>query len=394
MAKNSEMRVDRWVNERLSALTAGDQCQPNLARGLVRLREQKARAGRKRNWVLVAVTAAACLFVLPAPRAVAPRLWRHFFSDSTVVVPLPGAESASSDFRESGAKAARTEIDQQGILAAGKKARFDAPLWPNLDFMHPVARIDVRGTAARDEVAFMPVELAPPSSRSFELVPTSYETYLVDEDFPKTIESADKVLMFGEEVGVGTRLLAVSARVQAFSQLPANPSPSADQLTKERDAALLGVKLLEAFPKPANQSMSDEDFAKQKKPSIAFFYSAAAAASMQLKDNAGAVEFLKAALVNKPDDAVSAYNLGLAYLGLNPPRELDGFWALARAIDMKISQSDEVRDYLKSRILAYEEPGCGDQVDAQLNELLQLAANSSERPPTYTIPSQACTGVR
>jgi hypothetical protein len=37
--------------------------------------------------------------------------------------------------------------------------------------------------------------------------------------------------------------------------------------------------------------------------------------------------------------------------------------------------------------LAYEQPGCDSQVDAQLSELLQLAANSPDRPATYTIPS-------
>ena len=54
---------------------------------------------------------------------------------------------------------------------------------------------------------------------------------------------------------------------------------------------------------------------------------------------------------------------------------------------MKVPDDAKVKDYLRSRILAYEQPGCDNQVDPQLNELLQLAANSPDRPSTYTIPS-------
>ncbi len=95
----------------------------------------------------------------------------------------------------------------------------------------------------------------------------------------------------------------------------------------------------------------------------------------------------KAALANKPDDAVSAYRLGLAYLAMNPPQALDGFWALARAVNLKVPDSDKVKDYLRAKVLAYEQPGCDNQVDAQVGEMLQLAANSPERPATYMIPS-------
>ena len=72
---------------------------------------------------------------------------------------------------------------------------------------------------------------------------------------------------------------------------------------------------------------------------------------------------------------------------MNPPQALDGFWALARAVNLKVPDSDKVKDYLRAKVLAYEQPGCDTQVDAQLSEMLQLAANSPDRPATYTIPS-------
>ena len=212
------------------------------------------------------------------------------------------------------------------------------------------------------------------------------QTYFQMKNYPKTIESADKLVAMGDKADAGVVLQALQTRVQAFSALTPPPT-DADQLTKERDAALQGAKLLEAFPKPAAAKMSDDDFAKQKKPGIAFFDSSAGAAALQMKDYPGAVAAFKAALAANPNDAVSAYRLGLAYLAMNPPQALDGFWALARAVNLKVPDSDKVKDYLRAKVLAYEQPGCDAQVDAQLSEMLQLAANSPDRPATYTIPT-------
>jgi tetratricopeptide (TPR) repeat protein len=229
-----------------------------------------------------------------------------------------------------------------------------------------------------------------PNSTLLQYVNQLYvQSYFQTKNYPKTIEAADKLVAMGDKVDPAVVLQALQTRVQAFSAMQFNPSaPDAnDQLTKERDAALQGAKLLDAFPKPAAAKMSDEDFAKQKKPGIAFFNSSAGAAALQLKDYPGAINAFKAALASKPDDSVSAYRLGLAYLAMNPPQTLDGFWALARAVNLKVPDSDKVKDYLKAKLLAYEQPGCDNQVDAQLNELLQLAANSPDRPSTYMIPS-------
>jgi tetratricopeptide (TPR) repeat protein len=229
-----------------------------------------------------------------------------------------------------------------------------------------------------------------PNSTLMQYVDQLYvQTYFAMKNYPKTIESADKLVALGNKVDPAVVLGALQTRVQAFSAMNLNPTaPDAtEQLTKERDAALEGAKMLDAFPKPANQKMSDDDFAKQKKPGIAFFDSAAGSSALQLKDYPGAVSAFKAALTNKPDDAVSAYRLGLAYLAMNPPQALDGFWSLARAVDLKVPDAEKVKDYLRAKVLAYEQPGCDMQVDSQVSEMLQLAANSPDRPATYTLPS-------
>jgi len=117
------------------------------------------------------------------------------------------------------------------------------------------------------------------------------------------------------------------------------------------------------------------------------FYYTAGSASYTLKDYASAIKYFKAALAINPTDSLTNYRLGLSYLQSTPPQSLDGFWYLARAIDQKMNDAAKVQDYLRKQILVYEQPGCDSTVDAQLNELLQLAANSSDRPTTYTIPS-------
>jgi len=212
-----------------------------------------------------------------------------------------------------------------------------------------------------------------------------YQTYNQTKDYPKTVEYADKLVAMGDKVGADVRLGALQTRVQVF---PALGTKDAEQITKERDAALEGAKLLDSFPKPANATMSDDDFKKQKMPGLAFFFGGAGTADLQLKDYAAAVQAFKNVLANNPTDGAAAYRLGLSYLGMNPPQSLDGFWAIARAIDLKVSDADKIKTYLQQQLLAYEQPGCDSQATDQLNELLQLAQNSPDRPATWTIPSQ------
>lgn len=213
-------------------------------------------------------------------------------------------------------------------------------------------------------------------------------TYNELKDYPKVMETADKINAMGDKVDAGVRLQAIQTRVQVF---PYAFNPKAadahDQLTKERDAALQGADLLKNYPKPAGSTLSDADFAAQKKPGIAFFFAAAGFADLQLKDYPAAVAAFKPSLENNPSDAVTNYRLGLAYLNMTPPQSLDGFWALARAVNLKVPDADKIKDYLRKAIYNYEQPGCDSSVDQQLNELLTLAGTSGDRPATYTIPS-------
>jgi len=220
-----------------------------------------------------------------------------------------------------------------------------------------------------------------------------YQTYFQQKNYPKTIEYADKLIAM-DSVDLSVRLQASLARVQAF---PAAFDPKAanasDQLTKQRDAALNGAKLLQQLPKPAPAAgaapMTDEQFNEGKKPALAVFNSAAGQADLQLKDYPAAITAFKTTLGFTPTDAGTEYQMGLAYLAMTPPQSMDGFWALARAIQMKVQSSDKVKDYLRAKILAYEQPTCENLVDAQVSELMQLSASSADLPASYSIPSSA-----
>ena len=211
--------------------------------------------------------------------------------------------------------------------------------------------------------------------------------YAQSKDYAKAIACTDRVLALGDKADVTTQLQAVQLRIQAFSAASATTPPDTAALTKERDAAATAVQLLPKLAKPAN--VTDEQFDQQKKAIAAFFNSGVAAADFQMKDYAGAIAAYKVVLANTPSDAVAEYRIGLAYMAMNPPQTLDGMWAVARAIDLKIADADKVKEYLRKTIVNYEQPTCDSLVDGQLNEMLQLAANSPDRPATYTIPAAA-----
>lgn len=212
-----------------------------------------------------------------------------------------------------------------------------------------------------------------------------YTAYFKLKNYQKAVEYADKLITLPpDKADLAVRVSAIQARIQLFPL--AYPHPTNDDLTKEREVAQTGVKifpnLLHLTPPPVTQD--------QLNASLAYLQEAIGSTDMLLKEFPGAIDAYKAALTTNPKDPqtpVSYYNLGVAYLSTAPPQYLDGFWALARSINLKVTHSDKVTEYLRSRVLQYEQPGCDSQVDAQMNELLQLAQNSPDRPASYTIPS-------
>jgi len=230
----------------------------------------------------------------------------------------------------------------------------------------------------------------PNSALLVYIYPLYYNAYSQLKNWPKVIENADKLLALGDKVEPPIRYQAYYARAFSYSNMPAGPDVQA-QAPKACEAAKAGLKTLNELKKPDN--MSEEDFNKQKQqPAILFNYTLAQC-SMAQKDYQTAIDSYKAVLEKNPDDAVTSYKIGQAYMAMNPPQQMDAFWYFAKAASAKNAnqtQATQVKSYLRKLIANYQGGNvCDTLIDAELNELLQLAGTSATRPDSYKLPGTA-----
>jgi len=230
----------------------------------------------------------------------------------------------------------------------------------------------------------------PNSALLVYIYPLYYNAYSQLKNWSKVIEFADKLLALGDKVEPPIRYQAYYARAFAYSNMPAGPDVQA-QAPKACEAAKAGLKTLSELKKPDN--MSEEDFNKQKQqPAILFNYTLAQCSMIQ-KDYQTAIDSYKAVLEKNPDDAITSYKIGQAYMAMNPPQQMDAFWYFAKAASAKNAnqtQATQVKTYLRKLIANYQGGNvCDNLVDAELNELLQLASTSAERPASYKLISTA-----
>ena len=226
--------------------------------------------------------------------------------------------------------------------------------------------------------------------------PIYSQAYGQQKNYTKVIEYADKTAGLSG-IDAGAKFNAYYTHVAAYSAIITDPALvkgiGADPaLAKSAmEAASAALKTLTDVKKPDNST--DDAWAKQALQFKVFLNGVAAQAATVAKDCAGAVASYKAVLAMNPDDAVSSYRLGLAYMCMNPPQQMDAFWSIARAVTSKgatQAQSAKVKDYLRKLIANYQGGTvCDSLTDAELNELLQLASSSAERPGSYSIPSAA-----
>ncbi|MBI1750858.1 MAG: hypothetical protein HY234_05620 [Acidobacteria bacterium] len=217
-------------------------------------------------------------------------------------------------------------------------------------------------------------------------------TYMELKNYPSTMQAADKLLALGESVDTLqdlelARIVMYTTRATAFFlAFNQRQITTKEQLEQGRDAAAAGIKFLDAWKKP--EKLTDEQFAQEVKRLRILFNTDGGIAALQLKDYKAAVDFFRASLVVNAADPVNSYRLGLAYLQQDPPQSMDGFWAVARSIALKMQGEAQIRNYLKNQLNRYQQPTCDALLDAQLNELITLAGGSADRPAGYSIPSR------
>ncbi len=227
--------------------------------------------------------------------------------------------------------------------------------------------------------------------------PLYYQAYSVQKNYAKMIETADKLAALGDKVDALTRFNACYSHATAYYAMVSDPSagPNASKdaaLAKAAQAAVAcALKNFQDVKKP--DGVTDDAWAKQKTVSLLTLNGIAAQAAMNAKDCSAAVGSYKAALAQNPDDFTFNYRLGQAYLCTNPPQQMDAFWAIGHAVTSKgatQAQAAKVKDYLRKLIVNYQGGTvCDSLTDAELNELLQLAGSSAERPASYSLPSAA-----
>ena len=223
--------------------------------------------------------------------------------------------------------------------------------------------------------------------------PLYYNAYFVQKNYPRVIEYADKTVALGDKVDATAKYNAYYAHAAAYNAIvsdPANKAALQDAaLAKAAQAAAdSGLKALDAIKKP--DGVTDDAFNAQKKTLQIYLYGIAAAAAMVQKDYPDAIIDYKADLALKPDDAIIEYKLGQAELATTPPQTLDGFWAIARAAGSKTAtaqQATSLKTYLRKLLANYQQAACDTLTDAELSELMTLAAASADRPDSYKLPS-------
>ncbi len=212
-----------------------------------------------------------------------------------------------------------------------------------------------------------------------------YLTYSQLQNHPKVIEYADKLLATGN-LDTASKLEALVARAQSFYLAYSNQQMNDDAAVRRaRDAASQGLQVLDQWSKP--EQMTQQQYEQQRRSLRILMNTIAGMTELHLKNYAAAVPYLRAALEIDANDALNHYRLGLAYLQQQPPRYLDGFWQLARAIALKPPNEAQLRNYLRNQMLVYQRTTCEELLDQQMNELLALAGAGGDRPPDYRIPS-------
>jgi hypothetical protein len=220
--------------------------------------------------------------------------------------------------------------------------------------------------------------------------------YGSQKNYAKVMEYADKLAALGDKAQPGERFNGYYTHAAAYGALltdPAQKTAAADPAIAKaaQAAALAGLDILPQVKKPDTDT--DDAWNKKVTQFKIFLNGVSAQASMTAKDCAGAVNSYKAVIGLNPDDVVSTYQLGRAYSCMNPPQYMDAFWYYAKAVTSKGAsqkQAEQIKKFLKTSVANYQGGNvCDSLTDAELNELLQLAGTSAERPGSYTLPSGA-----
>jgi hypothetical protein len=149
--------------------------------------------------------------------------------------------------------------------------------------------------------------------------------------------------------------------------------------------------LYNGFQPPAEQR---EQFEQTKRQEESAFHTVLAYNAWRNKDYNAAAREYGILVKNAPTDPAIHYRLGLANLQKEPSAYRTGFWYLARSVALGIPKSGEIKDFLTTRVAAYEQavPEC---IQAEVDGLVAHAKDSAAPPPDWMLLSgDRVNGVR
>lgn len=182
----------------------------------------------------------------------------------------------------------------------------------------------------------------------------------------KVVDTANKVLVASPD---DVRALVILAYLDRAGQ-------------KWQDAQQHASHGLDALPKMTKpDGVSEADFAKQKTQFAGVLNSVAGFSALQLKDNANAQKYLRAAVEGDPNNVENIYPLALAYLTASPSDDVNGLWFICRAANL-ITDANAKAGVVKfghSRYVKYHGAEDG------WNELMAQTASTPLPPAGFTI---------
>ncbi|MGH9352697.1 MAG: hypothetical protein ACRD2G_11140 [Terriglobia bacterium] len=163
------------------------------------------------------------------------------------------------------------------------------------------------------------------------------------------------------------------------------------QITQIETEAKHGLELLQQQQKPAG--VSEEQFDAVVKQYRFHFNRALGFVALQQKDDASAINYLKAAEGDNANDSYTSYFLGQAYLGSSPPDYNNALWALARSVALAKKANDPILSAAQKAYSQWYEYRHGSNAGEQD---IVTQASSSETPPSgFNVappPKHAATG--
>ena len=207
--------------------------------------------------------------------------------------------------------------------------------------------------------------------------------------YPNSVMKEDALeLLMGTYQGAGNqakvidtanRLLAANANnVRALVLLAFNERAS-QKWADAKQHAERGLQALPSMTKP--DGVSDADFEKQKTQMGGLLNSVAGFSALQLKDNAAAEKYLRAAVETDPNNVENVYPLALASLTATPEDDVNGLFFIARAVNLVKDPAGkaQITKFGHSKYVKYHGSEEG------WNELLAQTATTLLPPAGFTI---------